>query len=1623
MADQVSKEEFERLKADYEQLKAAVQTAGRSNPQTAAPIVNTAVSGRFVQSSTYMQTPKLTTGKSYKRYVQDVKIWQDCMIATGCKREDLAVLLMTELPTNDAHGGLKMKIWNDVGMEKLHGKDGVKELLRGLDKYMKKPSLVALKDWFLDWSNLSQKTDQSFDSFVSKLYELTKEGEDDFAVKLPDKLIAVKMLTGVRSITPEQIASITHHVKMDDDDREQNLDRPGTSQGSPGAKIHVQVENQIRQFCQSLAVAGGKSAASKSGDLRVFLSRNTDAFGKNCDSGPDTPDDIPPPDNVSRAYWSKTERENKRKANREYCNKNNLCYECHSKDHRLGDCPGYKAKLEKIKKRKLEKGEVWEDRSEKRDKQEDRPARNFLTRQVVEDNDGLVINMPNDERFESDDALYEGSQGRAFRALVVINDDLFNVLMTTEVNNHGLLDSGCQKTCSGKEWHQNFIASLDEHDKKSVKYTESDAKFKFGSGNSVKSLFTALVPVYIAGKRRLMAYDVLPLKLPLLISVNVMKRLNMSISYGQDEDTAKIDDKNIKLTFRDGHQWIALTQKGDQDNIITSSEVRYKKHDIYEHETEVLIAFSSIVDEGKEAAEFKKLHENLGHLAKDRLINLIKRTGKWQTKFEEIIDNIYRECVTTKCRERGSLIDSKSGDEMVERIMMLWFAAGLPPIKVLQSDNGGEFCNSQVTNFCKQWGIIHSTTTPYYPQGNGVCERVHALVDKNMSKITEQHPDISQEAALSWALFAHNATHSDTGYSPQQLVFGINQTLAGPVDLMVTQAEDWSEHSKVTEIMRYRLDCLKNHLEIKNSRKIRNVILRKSVPSVEPKRLGQWVFLKRQDEWVGPAQVTHSLESECAVKVGNKYYNCRHADLLPLTQNQLDRFTVIDQREHDVEPREDDEDEEPQTGSCISVYERITNTEPTLPHVSEGVPTHEPDPADVSHPAQEKHAEDNSAEQVDDEHAEDSTADRVDDVPSSNSESNDLHASTAQISTDNVVSGTADELKRGDKIDVWTQGQWRQAKIYSRDNKCSGNTFRFQYLDKRTLFSADFDQVHWRHEVSDDIPESNSSTASSTDDAKNERSNDNINHEQEVDDTEWAGRLRNRQVHKTYVTIIPYDQHGRSDVKAAKEKEIQQLHSYGTFEELDVTKVNPDDLDKAIAATWVITEKGDPGKEYIKARLCCRGDKEQAPDVRTDSPTGSKLSLRFLLSWAASEKFIVKTIDFSNAFVQGRSLDRLVLMKPPADVRRQKPGIIWKLRKCLYGLKDASRRWHLRLDEEIKKTGAKASHLDKSLYFLRDDQGVIQGFALVHVDDVLYGGTQYFEDTVIKHLKTTFTVGKVEESSFCFTGWDITQDEDGITMSQRRYQDQLDVDKFTPLAEAGDNKELLSDVNQDLFRQGLGQLQWLSHNSMPQKAFNSCQLATKVGQATRLDGKKLFRALTKAKDNKIEIMFSNLGPMKDWQIQVFTDASQGDPTKKPTFVADVTTVSGRGRTNVLDWQTRKNPIPCISSLAAESEAALNGKAKIDIVRYLLTEVSGIEFFKAELITDNRSLADAVKSSGVPTDKRSVVAVATLRKMIDEEDARLTWCESKKNIADILTKEGVDPENIQNLLKKGILPKF
>jgi hypothetical protein len=52
-------------------------------------------------------------------------------------------------------------------------------------------------------------------------------------------------------------------------------------------------------------------------------------------------------------------------------------------------------------------------------------------------------------------------------------------------------------------------------------------------------------------------------------------------------------------------------------------------------------------------------------------------------------------------------------------------------IKVLRTDNGGEFCGNEFEEFCKKCGIERQKTTPYTPQQNGVAERMNrTLMEK-----------------------------------------------------------------------------------------------------------------------------------------------------------------------------------------------------------------------------------------------------------------------------------------------------------------------------------------------------------------------------------------------------------------------------------------------------------------------------------------------------------------------------------------------------------------------------------------------------------------------------------------------------------------------------------------------------------------------------------------------------------------------------------------------------------------------------------------------------------------------------------------------------------------------------
>ena len=66
---------------------------------------------------------------------------------------------------------------------------------------------------------------------------------------------------------------------------------------------------------------------------------------------------------------------------------------------------------------------------------------------------------------------------------------------------------------------------------------------------------------------------------------------------------------------------------------------------------------------------------------------------------------------------------------------------------------------------------------------------------------------------------------------------------------------------------------------------------------------------------------------------------------------------------------------------------------------------------------------------------------------------------------------------------------------------------------------------------------------------------------------------------------------------------------------------------------WVIVKKQVMGQEVTKARLVARGDMEKV-EIKVDSPTAAKQSMRCFLSIAATKGWKIQSLDFTGAFLQ-----------------------------------------------------------------------------------------------------------------------------------------------------------------------------------------------------------------------------------------------------------------------------------------------------------------------------------------------------------------------------------------------------
>lgn len=168
----------------------------------------------------------------------------------------------------------------------------------------------------------------------------------------------------------------------------------------------------------------------------------------------------------------------------------------------------------------------------------------------------------------------------------------------------------------------------------------------------------------------------------------------------------------------------------------------------------------------------------------------------------------------------------------------------------------------------------------------------------------------------------------------------------------------------------------------------------------------------------------------------------------------------------------------------------------------------------------------------------------------------------------------------------------------------------------------------------------------------------------------------------------------------AMEEEIQALEKNGTWE----VSVLPEG-ERAIDNKWVYKIKfnSDGFIERFKARLVTRGDKQiKGKEYNaTFSPVAKFATVRTLIALATIKELNLHQLDINNAFLHGY-LEEDVYMKVPEGCSGRNEGKVCKLKRSLYGLKQASRQWNIELKTFMKSHNFKQCTRDYSVFLQRE---------------------------------------------------------------------------------------------------------------------------------------------------------------------------------------------------------------------------------------------------------------------------------------------------------------------------------
>jgi Reverse transcriptase (RNA-dependent DNA polymerase) len=460
---------------------------------------------------------------------------------------------------------------------------------------------------------------------------------------------------------------------------------------------------------------------------------------------------------------------------------------------------------------------------------------------------------------------------------------------------------------------------------------------------------------------------------------------------------------------------------------------------------------------------------------------------------------------------------------------------------------------------------------------------------------------------------------------------------------------------------------------------------------------------------------------------------------------------------------------------------------------------------------------------------------------------------------------------------------------------------------------------------------------------------------------------------------------------------------------------------KPIGCRAVLKVKRGADGQIIKykARIVAKGysqtygidyDETYAPVVRYSS-------LRMVLALAAHYDLELHHMDVKSAYLNG-DLEEEIYMEQPegAPIIKGKEDWVCRLHKSLYGLKQAGRTWHTKIDEAFQRRGLVPLASDPCVYIRRTETSLI--IIALYVDDLVLAASALSELQALKaDLTAEFDMEDLGEASFVL-GIEIVRDRASrtITITQTAYTKAL-VDRHitghrhkqhTPMessarhVKAADGEQATTQSIR-AYQSAVGSVMFAMLCTRPDIAFSVAILSKFAQNPTPIHEAGVQRVLRYLHGtNARGITYTGTTPVSEEpQLTGYCDsdwAADRDDRKSITGYAFL--LSG----GAISWSSKKQKTPSLSSVEAEYMAAA---AAAKEALWWRTQLRGLGYDTAHATTLYSDSQGSISLSKNPDHHANTKHIALryhfIRHHVGKRNVRLEYINTTAMAADVLTK--------------------